>query len=63
MIQTVCDRCKKVVFKSCRENIEDLEGNYVKLKQRSRFIDVPDKDIHLCTNCHTDFEKFLANKT
>jgi len=52
MIQTVCDRCKKVI-----------KGNYVKLKQRSPFVDVPDTNFHLCTKCHDDFEKFLANKT
>jgi predicted PP-loop superfamily ATPase len=52
MIRVVCDRCGKTI-----------EGNYIKLKQKSLFTDVEDRTFHLCGKCHDNFERFLANKT
>ena len=54
MKQIVCDRCGKIIEKG---------DGFVKLKQRSLYIDVKDIDFHLCCKCHDKFESFLANKT
>ena len=51
MIKIICDRCGKTIERSC-----------IELRQESPFVDVEDKTWHLCSHCHDDFERFLANK-